>query len=96
MRVSRSGHISFDAPAREAADQILWPSRKSCVTCGTRKGRLRKRCPYCAKPVCEDCYPFPHRWTTKPDIPAVCLTERIDAANEEHEDACQDAPHLRP
>lgn len=39
-----------------ARKTINWPTRRACADCGTRKGKLRRACPYCAAPVCDECY----------------------------------------
>jgi len=47
--------------ANEAARKsINWPTRKACVDCGTVRGKLRRACPACSVPVCDECYPQEH------------------------------------
>lgn len=45
---------------REQGGSITGPTRKACVDCKTVRGRLRRACPYCWRPVCDDCYPHRH------------------------------------
>lgn len=36
------------------------PTRKACADCRTRRGKLRRACPSCALPVCDNCWPEKH------------------------------------
>lgn len=45
---------------RETSGAIAWPTRRACVDCHTVRGKLRRACPYCWRPVCDDCYPLTH------------------------------------
>jgi hypothetical protein len=52
------GPSSYDL--REEVFGFTRPTRKPCVDCKTRKGRLRRACSFCLRPVCNDCYPQKH------------------------------------
>lgn len=42
------------------SDPGKFPTRRVCMDCGTRKGALRRACPYCFVPVCNGCWPMAH------------------------------------